>query len=106
MTAPVTQKVAKRTEIRSGDRQFLYAECAHVGEFCASQVPRREIIRLIPNAKLSSFPRNHFATAVVTATIKDSAPRPKISRPAAMKASLPDSTVTIAPNRHRVRSEE
>ena len=41
---------------------------------------RRAIVRLIPKAKLSSLPRNHFARAVVTATIIDSAPRPKTVR--------------------------
>ena len=46
---------------------------AQVGEFWASHEPARAIIRLMPKAKLSSLPRNHFATAVVTATMSDSA---------------------------------
>src|ERR1700747_1651828 len=100
MTAPVTQKVANPTEIISGERQLLYAEWAQVGEFWASQVPRRETVRLIPNAKLSSLPRNHFAIAVVTATMRDSAPMPNTSRPAAMTGNLPARTVKIAPIKH------
>src|SRR5438876_11639324 len=102
MAAPITQKDANATEIRSGDRQVEYAECAHVGEFCASQVPSRAIIRLMPKAKLNSFPRNHLAMAVVTAMISDSAPSPKISRLGAITASLHARTVTMEPMKHSV----
>src|SRR5438552_18935982 len=99
MAAPITQKDANATEIRSGDRQVEYAECAQVGEFCASQVPSRAIIRLMPKAKLSSLPRNHLATAVVTATINDSAPSPNTSRPEAITVSAGEATVMPAPTR-------
>ena len=50
------------------------------------------MVRLIPNAKLSSLPLNHRAMAVVTATMSDSAPSPKIRRPATIDASTRDST--------------
>ena len=45
------------------------------------------MVRLRPNARLSSFPLNQRAMAVVTATISDSAPRPNSSRPAAITAT-------------------
>src|SRR5277367_2181071 len=98
--APVTQKVPKPTEINNGERQLLYANRAQVGEFCASHDPSRAIIRLIPKAKLNSLPRNHLAVAVVTATISDSAPSPKMSLPAAIIANLPERAVTIDPIKH------
>ena len=55
------------------------------------------MVRLMPNAKDSSLPRNHLAMAVVTATMSDSAPRPKTRRPAAITESLPLSAVRAAP---------
>ena len=97
--APVTQKVANPTLMRSGMRQSEYAQLAHDGELSAANDPSRAIVRLMPNAKLSSFPLNHFATAVVTATMSDSAPRPNSSRPAAIIVSVPESDVTMAPAR-------
>jgi hypothetical protein len=42
---------------------------------------------------------NHFAIAVVTATISDSAPIPKISRPAAITQSWGESAVMTAPRK-------
>ena len=39
------------------------------------------MVRLMPKAKLSSLPLNHLASAVVTATIIDSAPRPSTVLP-------------------------
>src|ERR1700675_1337723 len=102
MMAPMMQNVANPTEIRSGPRQVVYDDLAQVGEFCASQLPKRAIIRLMPKAKLNSLPRNHLATAVVTATIRDSAPKPKIKRPVAITLSCPDKTVTIDPAKHSV----
>ena len=47
------------------------------------------------------MPRNHLAIAVVTATMSDSAPRPKIRRPATITASLALTTVIAAPAKHR-----
>src|ERR1022692_1500441 len=92
----------KPTEISSGLRQKLYANPAHDGDCCARSDPAREIIRLIPKAKLSSFPRNHLAIAVVTATISDSAPRPKTNRPVAITPNAGDRQVTPAPRKHSV----
>src|ERR1022692_1516364 len=92
----------KPTEISSGLRQKLYANPAHDGDCCARSDPAREIIKLIPKAKLSSLPRNHLATAVVTATISDSAPKPKIKRPLAITVRAPDKLVTTAPKKHSV----
>ena len=97
--APVTQKVANPTAMSSGMRQSSYAQPAHDGELRAANDPSLAIVRLMPKAKLSSFPLNHLPIAVVTATMSDSAPRPKISRPAAIVASVPDSAVTAAPAR-------
>ena len=87
--------------MRSGVCQFAYAGAAQLGELSARNDPSRAIVRLRPKAKLSSFPLNHFAIAVVTATMSDSAPRPNTSRPAAMTRSSPDAAVMAAPARHR-----
>ncbi len=59
------------------------------------------MVRFTPKAKESSFPRNHLAMAVVTATISDSAPRPNTRRPAAIIASVPLAAVSAAPRKHR-----
>ena len=53
----------------------------------------------MPKAKLSSFPRNHWATAAVTATMRLSAPSPKINRPVAMMARRGLRAVTAAPRK-------
>ena len=66
----------------------------------AANEPSLAIVRLIPNANDSSLPRNHLAIAVVTATISDSAPRPKIRRPAAIGTSDPQAAVIAAPAKH------
>ena len=79
--------------------QLEYADLAQLGELCASIVPKRAISRLMPKAKLNSFPRNHLAIAVVTATMSDSAPMPKMKRPAAMKKKREVAAVRIAPIR-------
>ena len=55
----------------------------------------------MPKAKLSSLPLNHFARAVVTATFSDSAPMPKMRRPAAMSQSCADATVIAGPMTQR-----
>ena len=87
--------------IRRGPRQCSYAEEAHVGELRAANDPSLAMVRFIPNAKLSSLPLNHFATAVVTATIRDSAPSPKTSLPAAMGINVSLSAVMTDPRRQR-----
>ncbi len=61
--------------------------------------PSRAIVRFTPKAKLSSLPRNQRAMPTVTATISDSAPIPKISRPAAMTSNSPVAAVTAAPTK-------
>ncbi len=68
-----------------------------MGEFSAAKVPSRAIVRLMPKAKLNSFPLNHRASAAVTATISDSAPMPKMSRPVAISQRCPDATVIAGP---------
>ena len=67
----------------------LVGGAAQLGELSAAKEPRRAIVRFTPKAKQSSLPRNHFAMAVVTATMSDSAPRPNTSRPAAITAIVP-----------------
>ena len=62
---------------------------------------RRAMVRLMPKAKLSSLPRNHLAKAVVTATIIDSAPNPRIALPAIMVPGSPLAAVSTAPSRQR-----
>src|SRR5271166_2471975 len=97
----MTQNTEKPREIRNGHRQFAYAARAHVGELRAAKDPRRQIVRFMPKAKLSSLPLNHRARAAVTATFKDSAPIPKMSRPAAMIQSAPEEAVMAGPSRHK-----
>src|SRR6516162_4386165 len=75
------------------------AEGAQVGELSAATEASRAMVRLMPKAKLSSFPLNHFARAVVTATIMDSAPSPKTVRPAIITGALPRAAVMAAPKR-------
>ena len=62
----------------------------------------RVIVRLIPNAKLSSLPLNHFAMAVVTATISDSAPIPNTNRPIAITQKTGVAAVMMAPIRQMI----
>src|SRR5580704_7687433 len=77
-------------------------EWAQVGELSAATDANREIVRLMPNAKLSSLPLNHLAKAVVTATIMDSAPSPKTVRPAIISGALPLAAVMVAPRRQMI----
>jgi hypothetical protein len=95
------QNVPKATEMSRGHCQFSNAGRAQVGELSAKKEPSLAIVRLTPNAKESSLPLNHFAIAVVTETMSDSAPRPKMSRPVAITAREPLTTVTTAPTKHR-----
>src|SRR5271167_456565 len=101
MTAPMTHRLETPSEIRNGQRQFAYAARAHVGEFNAAKDPSRQIVRLMPKAKLSSLPLNQRAKAAVTATISDSAPIPKTSRPTAISQRCPDATVIAGPIKQR-----
>ena len=68
----------------SGARHVVNNACAHEGELSAATDATRATSRFTPKAKPSSFPLNHFANAVVTATISDSAPRPSTNRPASI----------------------
>ena len=68
------------------------------GELSAATDASRAIVRLIPKAKLSSLPLNHFASAVVTATIIDSAPSPSTVRPAIITGALPRNAVSDRPH--------
>ncbi len=95
------QKAPKPTEISSGQCQLSNAARAQVGELRAANEPSRAMVRLAPNAKLSSFPLNQRAMAQVTETMSDSAPIPKISRPAAMTQNSPVAAVTAAPTKQR-----
>ena len=61
--------------------------------------PARAMLRLTPNANPSCRPTNHCPIATVIATIIDSAPRPKISRPAAIAGKFGAIAVTTAPTR-------
>ena len=54
------------------------------------------MVRFTPKAKLNSLPLNQRAMAVVTATMSDSAPRPKTRRPAAI--TLMSGATGSAPN--------
>ena len=78
------QNADRPSAIRNGQRQLAYAARAQVGEFSAANEPRRQMVRMTPKAKLSSLPLNQRASAATTATFKDSAPMPKMSRPAAI----------------------
>ena len=98
----MTHSVTNPTPIIHGVCQDLYALPAQLGELCASSVPKRAITRLMPKAKLSSFPRNHLARAVVTETISDSAPMPKMKRPLAMTPKRGVAAVRMAPARQMV----
>ena len=53
------------------------------------------MVRLIPKAKLSSLPLNHFARAVVMATISGSEPRPRRKRAASHHLRSEDTALTI-----------
>src|SRR6202140_877860 len=101
MTAPITHKLETPRAIRKGHRQFAYAARAQVGEFRAANEPSRQMVRLMPKAKLNSLPLNHRAKAAVTATISDSAPMPKINRPTAISQRCPEATVIAGPIKHR-----
>ena len=81
---------------------------AQLGELSAETDASRARVRLIPNAKLSSLPLNHFASAVVTAMICDSAPRPSRVRPATITGKLPRNAVRSAPRKQspeKIRSD-
>ena len=80
----------------------MLAGRAQVGEFSARKEPSRAIVRLTPKAKLSSRPLNQRAIPTVTETIRDSAPIPNISRPAAMTTNSLVAAVTEAPMKHSV----
>ena len=103
----MTQKVAKPDADEQRPPPVLVgAGAAQVGAFRAAKEPRRAIVRLTPKAKDSSLPRNHLAIAVVTATMSDSAPSPKTSRPAAITASVPLTAVSAAPSEAQHAEEE
>ena len=72
------------TAMVSGARQVVNNACAHDGELSAATDAMRATRRFTPKANPSSLPLNHFASAVVTATISDSAPRPRTKRPASI----------------------
>ncbi len=59
----------------------------------------RQTVRFTPKAKLSSLPLNQAASAVVMATMSDSAPMPKTRRPVAMIHKLLVSTVMMEPRK-------
>ncbi len=88
------QKAPNQTDRTSGPCQEVYAKPAQLGDTCAPSDPSREMVRLSPNARLSSLPLNQRAIAVVTATISDSAPRPNSRRPAAMTATTGGTPLT------------
>jgi hypothetical protein len=75
---------------------------AQVGELSAATEASRAMVRLMPKAKLSSLPLNHLASAVVTATIIDSAPNPSTVRPAIITTALPLAAVSRAPSKQSV----
>ena len=64
-----------------------------MGELSAATDPSRAMVRLSPKAKESSFPLNHLASAVVTATMSGSAPTPRRKRPAAITRKSEEATV-------------
>src|SRR5450756_2613679 len=88
---PTTQKLPNPPDVTSAPCQSEYDEDAQPGELSAANDPSLAIVRLMPKAKLSSFPRNHRAIAVVTPTISDSAPRPNTKRPATITESVEES---------------
>ena len=57
------------------------------------------MLRFTPNANPSCRPTNHWPMQTVTATIIDSAPMPKIRRPAAITGNDGELAVTTAPAR-------
>ena len=63
----------------------------------AAYDPARAMLRLTPNANPSCRPTNHWPIATVIATIIDSAPSPKIRRPAAITGNDGEIAVTSAP---------
>jgi hypothetical protein len=77
------------TATQRGLCQYWNIDFPQVGEFRARNDPRRAMVRFRPKAKESSFPLNHRARIVVMATIMDSAPSPKIRRPAAITTMFP-----------------
>jgi hypothetical protein len=81
---------------QSGSCQLVYSGLAQPVDQSALAEPSRAMVRLMPNAKLSSLPLNHLASAVVTATMSGSAPTPSRNRPAAMTANCEDMAVTAA----------
>ncbi len=88
------------TEMRSGPCQWANSGLAQLGELSAANEPSRAMVRLMPKAKLSSLPLNQRAMAQVTATMSDSAPRPKTRRPAAIVTRSPLAAVSAAPALH------
>ena len=68
--------------------------------------PARAIIKFKPKANASSLPLNHLATAVLIATIIDSAPRPNTKRPVAMVIKLPFVAVMIPPVIIRIQNNK
>jgi hypothetical protein len=67
-----------------GCHPMSYNGLNHVVDMSAPYDPARAIARFTPKANPSCLPMNHWPMMTVIATIIDSAPRPKISRPAAI----------------------
>ena len=53
----------------------------------AAKVPRRLMVRLMPNDNASSFPLNHRAMMVLWATMSDSEPSPNMKRPTSIQTN-------------------
>ena len=66
-----------------------------MGDQSADTEPSRAIVRLMPNAKLSSLPLNHFASAVVMATIRGSEPIPSRNRAMIITVRSDDTAIRI-----------
>ena len=54
------------------------------------------MVRLMPKAKLSSLPLNHFASAVVMATISGSEPTPRRNRATSITVRSDETALRIA----------
>src|SRR5690606_14292978 len=94
--AAATPTPATPVASHSGSCQLLYSGSANEVDQSADAEPSRAIDRLMPNAKLSSLPLNHFASTAVAATISGSAPSPSMKRPARMVSNRSVDAVSAA----------
>lgn len=82
---------------RGGCQPRSYSGLNHVVDMSALYDPARAMLRFKPKASPSWRPTNHCPIATVMATIIDSAPNPKMRRPAAITGKSGDMAVTAAP---------